>query len=629
MRRSRSTRRFLDRILAAHAALLVVASVAEPARADAAQTPIPFAGRASPRGATRSTVLTDVSPEGSVWAVGSDYKLRADLQGVELFPRPAPDHELRSLRFRLVAATWGGLAMPFDAQARPRLYGDRVEYARGAFRETWDLRWEEVEQSFRFDRAAGEGDLVLSLAVDGGLEYAGRDGGLVFRSDAGGLRIGDLTVVDAAGRRLDRELVRTPGGIELRVSADYLERACYPLVIDPVIRTVLVDPASSRFGDFDAAFDPGHSSFVVVWSENFGSGDSDVYCARLSAGGILLDQRALDISADMCLSPAIAHHRARGQYLMVWEKWGTSLFDNAKILGRTRSDTSATLGATFVVRGGLQVRLEAPDVGAPVGDPSVQADRDRDYLVVWEEYQPLTGNSDVLGRRVDPGGELGPILAINTDLRDQRRPAITQTSGAHHRWLVAYEDEFSPNVPEIHAAILDENGAFQVRDFFLDAPQGSESLVDVDGDGREFLAVWNRHTPNDSQRIVGCFVEFDGVQRAIHPVDLTRTEPGTLLDRVHGDPRVARIAGGYLYGYTEHAPFTSDALEGSYVASLRLFSEGGTFRDGHVPLSTGVQIPGLRALAGDASSVLVLGLTEDHVANSTLTTVAATFFWVF
>jgi lysophospholipase L1-like esterase len=73
-----------------------------------------------------------------------------------------------------------------------------------------------------------------------------------------------------------------------------------------------------------------------------------------------------------------------------------------------------------------------------------------DYLVTWQEARSASSNAfDIYGVQVDPGGQLGPVLAISTNLSFQVAPAVAD--GADGRFLVAYQNatNYAPDIVTI------------------------------------------------------------------------------------------------------------------------------------------------------------------------------------
>src|SRR5262249_46565111 len=148
--------------------------------------------------------------------------------------------------------------------------GGAITIDRGAVLESYVIGPAQIEQTFRFEKSPGPGDLVVRLAVETELQVrAGSDGGLELANDRGGVRYGRPEVVDSQGRRAAMESAWRDGGIELSVPGAFLEEAAFPVTIDPVLVSFPFMEGGPFLQDLrpDVAYDVASDLWAVVYEE--------------------------------------------------------------------------------------------------------------------------------------------------------------------------------------------------------------------------------------------------------------------------------------------------------------------------------------------------------------------------
>ena len=153
-------------------------------------------------------------------------------------------------------AGWGyeGVLAPVAA-AEPVVQGNRVEYRRPQITEWYVNDERGLEQGFTIpappatEPAAGGANLVLELALSGGLKANLQDRRVTFTTTRGGVRVidfGDLRATDAGGRELPSRFAVS--GSRLLMVMDGAG-ATYPLTVDPLATT----PSWTAEGDQEYA----------------------------------------------------------------------------------------------------------------------------------------------------------------------------------------------------------------------------------------------------------------------------------------------------------------------------------------------------------------------------------------
>jgi len=134
------------------------------------------------------------------------------------------------------AATRGSWALDVSVLRAEQTDSVTVVITRHDFVEIQERRPFGIEQSWRFDRAAGEtGDLRIAVDLPG-LRYLAPDpAGLHFQGHGCDVFYGDGTWIDATGRRVALPARVDGGRVTLFVPADVVANSIYPVVLDPQI----------------------------------------------------------------------------------------------------------------------------------------------------------------------------------------------------------------------------------------------------------------------------------------------------------------------------------------------------------------------------------------------------------
>jgi hypothetical protein len=306
----------------------------------------------------------------------------------------------------------------------------------------------------------------------------------------------------------------------------------------------VLDPAGIRItvtayeeGATAVAFDG--ANFLVVWEDVRGGNSSDIYGARVSPAGTVLDPDGIAISpaAENQLNPAVAFDNPN--FLVVWSDWrggtrgtrvspaGTVLDPDGIVITTESHDNStpavATDGTDFLVvwqdeRNGYPDHIH----GARVDEAGVVLDPDgirislagelqefpavafggTNFLVVWLGWD----NHDLLGARVTCGGAVLDTdgIFISTTMDGYEPPAVA-FDGTN--FLVAwqdYRDDISGARVSRAGTVLDPDGiAISTAAGFKEGPA-------LAFDGTDFLAVWQDGRGQDPYDIYGARVSPAG-----------------------------------------------------------------------------------------------------------------------
>ncbi len=242
------------------------------------------------------------------------------------------------------------------------------------------------------------------------------------------------------------------------------------------------------------------TNYIVVWQQG-ASTSADIYGARVTPDGIVIDTTGIPIctSANLQKNPAVAFDGTN--YLVVWkdDRNGGGMYGGDIYGARVTPD------GTVIDPDGIPICT----VNNPQWTPAVAFDG-TNYLVVWSDWR--SGYCfNIYCARVSPDGVvLDPqgILLSNQNY-NQWDPTVA-FDGTNY--LVVWEDVRASSAnPGIYGArvttsgtVLDPGG-FPISLFFISMPDYVSSTIAFDG--TNYLVVWSR----DSDRnIYGARVTPDG-----------------------------------------------------------------------------------------------------------------------
>ncbi|MBV9952991.1 MAG: hypothetical protein JO291_13640 [Acidimicrobiia bacterium] len=462
-----------------------------------------------------------------VLAVGDGaYQARFTTDGFAVAPAGAAT----ALRLSLHGAARGGQVLPLHQgvwnghanvaeRALSSVVHERVTATAGT------VEWDVVVDA----PPAGRGALAVTADVTGAARIDPQHDGLhiALSGHGGELDMGRLVVKDATGAVVYQALPRVHGRqLQLVVPERVLRGARYPLTLDPKVgpEHLAGDTSGAGTSGTAAAFDGTNylvvwtyglcgcsynidgavvkpdgtpmsttpititnatgaqgepdvvfygSNYLVTWTDTR-SGGSDIYGARVTKAGTVLDTMGLAVntSAGEQTAPATAFDGTNVMITWTDGRSGTG----TDIYGTRWSPSTGVLdGAGFAV-------------SAATGD---QSDSDvvyagADYVVAWTDGRK--GNDDIYSSRVRTTGEVRDTggAAFTTDTSDQSGPALA-FDGTNA--LVVWTDERLGG-PDIYATRWSPaTGLLEADAFPVTTAGGSQSGVTVAFHG-SFLVAW-------------------------------------------------------------------------------------------------------------------------------------------
>ncbi|WP_434384328.1 TolB family protein [Melittangium boletus] len=391
-----------------------------------------------------------------------------------------------------------------------------------------------VEQSWRFARRpAGTDALEVRVPVEGGRFLGETDGGLHFAESATsvGVRYGHGTWVDARGERTPVPARFEGDAIVLRVPASVVDASAYPAVLDPIVSPEfgMDTPVAGRADNNQDAPVVAHdgTNYFIVWEDFRHTGYVELYGARVNASGTLLDPVGLFLSTahHHKYSPAVTYDGTN--FLVVWESWTHSavdiygarvssagtVLDPSGILisnawGLQRAPAVAHDGTNFLVvwqdgrntgndiygarvsgagtvldPNGIAISTAANEQLAP----SV-AHNGTNFLVVWQDSR--SGVFDIYGTRVNGAGTVlnANGILISVAVGAQEHPAVAYNGSD---FMVVWEDQRHGNV-NIYGSRVSATGVVRNPNGIAISTQASSQRTPrVARSGTDSLVVWH------------------------------------------------------------------------------------------------------------------------------------------
>ena len=263
---------------------------------------------------------------------------------------------------------------------------------------TGEVEWDLVLAS----APPGSGAMTVTADLAGLHGRAVRDGAGWRLPVSGGasLRLGRLVVVDRTGKALFAALPSIHGGrLSMRVPARVLDRARYPLTLDPTVSPehFVSGTAASGFQGDPASASDGTNS-LVVWSDRRSGSSYDIYGSRVSSTGAVLDPAGIPIStaASDQILPAVAFDGEN--YLVVWQ----DSRNGVSIYGRFVSAAGAVLGTDLYISNAPGAST-APAVSFGGGN----------YLVAFHQDYFFNVSLAIFGLLVDTNGARRRLLFLH------------------------------------------------------------------------------------------------------------------------------------------------------------------------------------------------------------------------
>lgn len=418
------------------------------------------------------------------------YRASFDGQGLRFSPQPSirdsEGNQAVEARFRTKSIGRGERSLCAGAEAAEWLVLGNTAQARLAeacgLVEHYEAMSAGVAVTWVIERPPpGAGPLAVEAELTG-LTYAGQTPeGLHFADKSGTarLRVGRASAVDQAGNRWPLAMSARGGKLRVEVPESLLAQAQYPLAIDPLIGPEFgIDSpvtAPSGAAQSEPAVASNTNLYLVAWvDDRLGSG-KDIFGARVSREGVLLDPHGLAICTAPSdqLVPAVAANG--GDFLVVWEDQRNSGFEDygADVYGARVTDAGAVLDPK-----GIAVRVSPVDQFSPA-----VASNGADWLVVWQQ-----GSYNIHGARMSKDGRMRDYaIGICLSWGDQRKPAVASDG---QDFLVAWYDTRAASGGTFGARVSGGGAVLDPDGILMSSQPRFEGNTAVAYNGLCYLVVW-------------------------------------------------------------------------------------------------------------------------------------------
>lgn len=524
------------------------------------------------RDVAQSCALADEGDH--LFGFGRDYAARFDARGLEFTPAlGAAAPQTQRLRFTLESIVHGKTPFALEPAVAPQREGRYARYPRSAdVTERYEVRADGVEQSFVFARLPGSGELVvrgrlateLAASVDG-------DGVAFLAPGLGGVAFGGVLGIDALGRTAKGSLRVVDGMLELRLPGSFVDGAALPLVLDPLIGTRRdVNNAATDDSAVDVAFDATSYTDLFVWERSFSANEVHVYgrtYARLTGayGAEFLIAGGANVR---CTTAAVANHNPSDRFVVVWAE-SLGLFGTSKLYLRPISATGTVGASTQVPVTGGSSNYE-PDLS---GNPAVSVGSGDTGVIVWEELGAgIRALRYTLGATISAVG-FGSIVAVTANAHT-KRPRISRSSES--RLAVVFEER-PGSFTGVGVRALTRAGAIEGNGSLRINIGVGPDLVrpDVDGDGNDFMVVWERRSALADGDIWCAMFGWNGVGIVLAGnVDAPVAATAGVDER---DPVVVHAGAKYVTAWTKVVGFLDSVIAGRALALTGCQSCGAEF----------------------------------------------------
>ncbi|WP_146209752.1 hypothetical protein [Vitiosangium sp. GDMCC 1.1324] len=489
------------------------------------------------------------------------------------------------MSFGAAHVTRGGMLLSSHEAKGQAQDSDGLTIVRGWVAEHFHNNKDGVEQSWSFEqKPGGTGDIEVRLPVKSGRFLGETANGLHFATGSAGLgvRYGHGTWVDAEGQRTPVPSRFEADSIVLRVPAQVVDASAYPAVLDPIVSPEIGmdDPVNGPADNsqWDPAIAHNGTNFLVVWGDYRSNNSYDIYGARVSNAGTVLDTTGIRISnaINSQYAPAVAQDGTN--FLVVWQDNRGSSTD---IYGARVSGTGTVLDTS-----GIPISTANNEQYNPMATYD-----GTNFLVVWQDYRSGT-NYDIYGARVSGTGTVldASGIPISTAANNQVTPAVA-SNGTNS--LVVWQDTRSGSSADIYGARVSNTGTvLNASGILISNAVNAQESPAVAYNGVDFMVAWQDYRSGTNYDIYGARVSGTGVVR--NPSGI----PISTATNDQKSPALAREGTNCLVVWRDYASYD--------IYAARVNSTGTVLDTSGILLSTSASNTDTPAVAHDGTNFLVV-----------------------
>ena len=249
------------------------------------------------------------------------------------------------------------------------------------------------------------------------------------------------------------------------------------------------------------AYNSGAGEFLVIWDDEYGTQDHDIYARRVNGSGSLIgSEYVIDYSNSDDSLPDLVYNPATGEYLAVYERYDNDSAQSEIYAQRLDANGAPTGAGFYIASDSIDKSGVSVSCDAATGE----------YLVVWHQ-QTAAENYDIYGQRVTSGGALtGGMVPISTASGDQLHPQLAYNS-AHDEFLVVWGDGRTDG--DIYGQRLSGTGGLIGGNFAIaEVGTNYRSLPHVayQPDAVDFMVTWQMSAPGEDVNLYRRRVRTDG-----------------------------------------------------------------------------------------------------------------------
>jgi hypothetical protein len=458
-----------------------------------------------------------------------------------------------------------------------------------------------------------DGIAILTMAGDQGAPAVAFDGinFLVVWDD---LRNGNG---DIYGSRVDQSgVVLDPGGIPISITGNYQIRpkitfggSYYLVVWFDRRNTVDFDIYGARMSPDGIVLDPNgipisqaakHQAFptlsfdgtnyLVVWHDirDYYTTFFDIYCARVDQSGNVLDPTGIAVSVERGGQghPAVAFDGTN--YLITWHD-NRSMYngDGFDIYGARVAQTGLVLDPDGIL---LTMEIYGQRSSSVAFDGN-------NFFVVWQDFRNRT-RSDIYGSRISISGDvLDPMgIPISTASFLQRNPSVTFGGG---NYFVAWVDGRNTFLNAIYGARIDQQGTI-LDPMGIPITQPAPAEITFESpvtafDGTNYFVVWLWDNGVKS-RVLGARINQSGAVLDPNGFNIS------FLTESHAFPALSFGGENYLVVWEYNLPSTVT----NDIWGARVTQSGVVLEPGGVSLISASDIQTMPSIAFDGTNYLIV-----------------------
>lgn len=221
-------------------------------------------------------------------------------------------------------------------------------------------------------------------------------------------------------------------------------------------------------------------NYLVVWRESQAEIDGDIYGVRVSPSGIVLDTLLIKISiaSQQQFEPTVAWN---GEcYLVSWTDKRNGYSD---IYGCRITSDAVILDTTGLPISTASYYQSAPSIGS----------NGNIFFVAWQDWRDGDGYWDIYGARIKSSGEIFDTtgISISNENYDQHTPTVASDS---NNFLIAWDDERHYSYYSIYCARVNEDGQLvDTNGIKLSEVEYIHYAPSILYNGSNYMVVWRKN----------------------------------------------------------------------------------------------------------------------------------------